>query len=283
MDYSKYALSGRFYTGAERKKGILINGERYIVKYAKGSPEGMTYSHVSEYLGSHLFEYAGIETQQTMLGTCDQKPVVVIKDFLGEGETFVPFNDIGDSSLERDRERYSYTYESIIGMLKENTKLTNVEETCQRFWDMYVVDAWIGNFDRHGANWGFVKKNNRYRIAPVYDNGSSLFPKLNTDEKLRMVLESQAEMEKRIFRFPTSQILLNGQKSSYHEVINSLQYEECNKAIMRVYHRIDMQQVEQIVNAIEGITDVRRDFYKKMLRVRYDKLLKEPYRKLTGE
>ena len=283
MDFSRYASSGRFYTGAERKKGILINGERYIVKYAKGSPEGMTYSHVSEYLGSHLFEYAGIETQQTMLGTCDQKTVVVIKDFLAEGETFVPFNDIGDSSLERGRERYSYTYESIIEMLKENTKLTNVEETCERFWDMYVVDAWIGNFDRHGANWGFVKKENQYRIAPVYDNGSSLFPKLNTDEKLMMVLESQAEIERRAFQFPASQILLNGQKSSYHEVINSLQYEECNKALMRVYHRIEMPQVEQIVNGIEGITDIRREFYKKMLRIRYDKLLKEPYRKLTGE
>ena len=283
MDYSKYAPSGKFYTGAERKKGILIHGEFYIVKYAKGSPEGMTYSHVSEYLGSHLFEYVGIETQQTMLGTCDQKPVVVIKDFLREGETFVPFNDIGDSSLERDRERYSYTYESIIEMLKENTKLTNVKETCERFWDMYIVDAWIGNFDRHGANWGFVKKDNQYRIAPVYDNGSSLFPKLNTDEKLKLVLESQEEMEKRIFQFSTSQILLNGKKSSYYEVINSLQYEECNNALMRVYHRIEMQQVEQIINRIEGISNTRREFYKQMLGMRYDKLLKEPYRKLAGE
>jgi hypothetical protein len=26
MDYSKYKSSGRYYTGAERKKGILIQG-----------------------------------------------------------------------------------------------------------------------------------------------------------------------------------------------------------------------------------------------------------------
>lgn len=78
-------------------------------------------------------------------------------------------------------------------MLQENTKLTNVEQICERFWDMYVIDAWIGNFDRHGANWGFLKKNNQYRIAPVYDNGSSLFPKLNTDEKIQRIMESKAE------------------------------------------------------------------------------------------
>lgn len=80
-----------------------------------------------------LLTHVGIETQQTMLGTCDGSPSVVMKDFLGNGEMFVPFNEIGDSSLERDRERYRYTYESIIEMLRENTKLTNVEETCEFF------------------------------------------------------------------------------------------------------------------------------------------------------
>ena len=35
MDYSKYKSSGRYYTGAERTKGILSQGEPYIVKSAK--------------------------------------------------------------------------------------------------------------------------------------------------------------------------------------------------------------------------------------------------------
>lgn len=282
MDYSRYASSGRYYTGAERKKGILIDGECYIVKYAKESPEGMTYSHVSEYIGSHLFAHAGIETQQTMLGTCDKHQVVVMKDFIEPGEAFVPFNDVGDSSLEREKERYCYSYDDIILMLRENTKLTDVDETCERFWDMYIVDAWIGNFDRHGANWGFLKKDNRYRIAPVYDNGSSLFPKLNTDEKLKAVLFSEEEMNKRIFQFPTSQILLNGKKSSYYEVISSLQYEECNRALVRVYEKLDMEWVSGFINGIEELSSLRKEFYIKMLQERYLKMLEEPYLKLVG-
>lgn len=283
MDYSRYASSGRFYTGAERKKGILIAGEAYIVKYAKESPDGMTYSHVSEYLGSHIFANAGLETQQTMLGTCDGKEVVVMKDFLSIGESFFPFNDVGDSSLERDRERYKYTYEDIMQMLMENTKLTNVTETCKRFWDMYVVDAWIGNFDRHGANWGFIKKNNKYRIAPIYDNGSSLFPKLNTDDKMQNVLDSKEELERRIFQFPTSQILLNGRKSSYYEVISSMRYPECNEALLRIYERADMEWVSGFIDGMEGISAMRKRFYQVMLEARYEKLIKETYQRLTGK
>lgn len=283
MDYSRYQSSGRYYTGAERKKGILIQGEPYIVKYAKNSPQGITYSHISEYIGSHLFQMVGLEAQQTFLGICDGSPVVVMKDFIGEDEIFVPFNDVGDSTLEQSRERYQYTYHDIMQMLEENMKLTDVEGTIQHFWNMYLIDAWIGNFDRHGSNWGFLKKDNRYRMAPIYDNGSSLFPRLNTDMKLQRILDSKEEMLKRVYTFPTSQILLQGKKSSYYELIDSLQYEECNEALIRMKPKINLEKMEKIIDGVEEISAVRKTFYKRMLYFRYEVMIKEPYRKLTGK
>ena len=283
MDYSRYQSSGRYYTGAERKKGILIQGEPYIVKYAKNSLQGITYSHISEYIGSHLFQMVGLEAQQTFLGTCDGSPVVVMKDFIGEDEIFVPFNAVGDSTLEQSRERYQYTYHDIMQMLEENMKLTDVEGTIQHFWNMYLVDAWIGNFDRHGSNWGFLKKDNRYRMAPIYDNGSSLFPRLNTDIKLQKILDSEEEMLKRVYTFPTSQILLQGKKSSYYELIDSLQYKECNDALIRMKPKIDLEKMEKIIDGVEEISMVRKTFYKSMLYLRYEVMIKEPYRKLIGK
>lgn len=283
MDYSRYQSSGRYYTGAERKKGILIQGEPYIVKYAKNSPQGITYSHISEYIGSHLFQMLGLEAQQTFQGICDGSPVVVMKDFIGEDEIFVPFNDVGDSTLEQSRERYQYTYHDIMQMLEENMKLTDVEGTIQHFWNMYLIDAWIGNFDRHGSNWGFLKKDNQYRIAPIYDNGSSLFPRLNTDMKLQRILDSKEEMLKRVYTFPTSQILLQGKKSSYYELIDSLQYEECNEALIRMKPKINLEKMEKIIDGVEEISAVRKTFYKRMLYLRYEVMIKEPYRKLTGK
>ena len=79
---------------------------------------------------------------------------------------------MGESTLAQDKETYQYDYEDIMQMLRENSKLTNVEETIVIFWQIYVVDALLGNFDRHGSNWGFIKKDNTYSIAPVFDNGS---------------------------------------------------------------------------------------------------------------
>lgn len=279
-DYSKYQKTPVMFTGAERKFEIIIDGHRYIVKFQKNSEVGLTYNYISEYLGSHIFRCIGIPVQETFLGTYDGKNVVVMKNFLEPGDALVAFNGVGESSLERDKELYQYTYEDITAMLTENMKSTNVAETIDRFWDMFIVDALIGNFDRHGGNWGFIKRDNQYRIAPVYDNGSSLYPKLNTDEKIAEVLADQEEIDKRIYQFPTSHIKIKNRKSSYFEVIGSLQFEACNEALKRIVPRIDLERIGIIIDEIEEISQLRKQFYKTMLRQRYEKILMYSYRML---
>jgi len=279
-DYSKYEKTPVLFSGAEKKFEIIIDGFRYIVKFQKNSEVGLTFNYVSEYLGSHIFQLLGIPVQETFLGTYEGKNVVVMKNFLEPEDDLVAFNGVGESSLERDKELYQYTYEDITAMLRENMKSTNVEETIDRFWDMFIVDALIGNFDRHGGNWGFIKKDNQYRIAPVYDNGSSLYPKLNTDEKLEAVLSSEEEIDQRIYRFPTSHIKVKNRKSSYFEVISSLQFEACNDALKRIVPRIDFNQINTLIDEAEGISEVRKRFYKVMLQQRYEKILMYAYRQL---
>ena len=281
-DYSRYPDGNRYYSGAERKKSILINEKPYLVKFQKNSREGLRFNHVSEYLGSHIFSLLGIKTQETFLGIYKSEDVVVIQDFLGEDEVFVPFNGVGDSSLEQDKEKYQYSYEDIIKMLQDNVKLTDVEETIDLFWDMFVIDAFIANFDRHGSNWGFIKKDNKYRLSPVFDNGSSLFPQLNTDEKLETVLCNQEEIDKRIYKFPTSQVQYEGKKSSYYEIISSLAFEECNNALIRIVERIDFVKINKLIDSIENITEKRKIFYKTILRQRYEKILLKSYNDLMS-
>ena len=283
MDYSRYPDGNRYYSGAERKKSILISGRFYLVKFQKNSREGLRFNHVSEYLGSHIFSLLGIETQETLLGTYNGENVVVIQDFLGEDEVFVPFNGVGDSSLEQDKEKYQYSYEDITGMLQDNIKLTDVEQTIDLFWDMFIVDAFIANFDRHGSNWGFIKKDNKYILSPVFDNGSSLFPQLNTDEKIESVLKKQEEIDMRIFRFPTSQIKYNGKKSSYYEIISSLAFEECNNALVRIVERVELDKINKLIDSVENISEKRKEFYKIILKQRYEKILLESYNRLKSQ
>ena len=49
-------------------------------------------------------------------------------------------------------------------MLKENIKITSLDQTIEKFGICYIIDALIGNFDRHGANWGFMKSDNTYSL-----------------------------------------------------------------------------------------------------------------------
>ena len=281
-DYSNYPIDKDVYFGgAERKIQITINNRKYIVKFQKNSEIGKVFNHVSEYLGSHIFDLLGIPVQETFLGLYNDEEVVILKHFCLNDEKLVPFNGIGESSLEENKEMYQYSYEDIMKMLMVNKKSTNVPETVERFWDMFIVDALIGNFDRHGGNWGFIKLNNNYRIAPVYDNGSCLYPRVNTDSIINEILSSEEELSKRIYKFPTSHIKLDGFKSSYYEVINSLKYEECNNALIRIFPRIDFTKIDKLIEEIECINDVRKKFYKIMLRARFEKILKPAYEKIV--
>ena len=280
-NYSRCPDGERFYTGAERKKSILVNNKPYIIKFQKNSREGLRFNHISEYLGSHIFSMLGIEAQETYLGTYKGEQVVAICDFLGEDEVFIPFNGVGDSSLEQDKDKYQYSYDDIVNMLMDNVKLTNVDETIDLFWDMFIVDALIANFDRHGSNWGFIKKNNEYRISPVFDNGSCLFPQLNTDEKIQAVLNSQEEIDKRIYQFPTSQVKYNDKKSSYYDIISSLKFEQCNRALARITNRVNLDKINTLIYTIEGITDQRKEFYKVIIQQRFEKILLDSYNKLS--
>ncbi len=162
-----------------------------MIKFQKYANFGnKIYNHVSEYLGSHIYQLLGLNTQKTILGMYQNEEVVLCKNFCSSEDIFVPFNDVGESTLEHDKESYQYTYTDIMKMLQDNSKLTNVNETIRIFWEMFIVDALIGNFDRHGSNWGFIKNNNKYKLAPIFDNGSCLYPQIIDENTMIEIMNS---------------------------------------------------------------------------------------------
>lgn len=283
MDFSKYPTTKINYGGSEEKIGIQIKDKKYLLKFQKESETGLLNNHICEYIGSSVFALFGEDVQVTTIGTYKGRNVVACQDFNDSISEFVPFNEVGDSSLERDRDVYKYTYNEIIEMLEENRKITDVQETIEKFWDLYIYDALLGNFDRHGSNWGFIKKGNKYRMAPIFDNGSCLFPRVVTDEQCLRIIESEKELDKRTFKFPTSQIKLKNKKSSYFEVISSLIYPECNHALLRVYKKIKLDKVNKFIDTIDTISNTQKHFYKTIIEHRYRKIIKFSYNKLRGD
>ncbi|MEA4860209.1 MAG: HipA domain-containing protein [Sphaerochaeta sp.] len=283
MDYSHYPKNQKYYSGSEEKIGITIGSTDYILKFQKPSETGLLNNTICEYIGCHVFQMLGMNVQKTFLGTYEGRNVVALQDFIMVGQQFVPFNEVGDSSLEHDRETYQYSYADVMRMLQENTKLTKIPETINQFWRIYIIDALLGNFDRHGANWGFIKESNRYTLAPVFDNGSCLFPRIHTDEACLDILRDEHEVSKRVFHFPTSQIKLDNVKSSYFEVIHSLQFPECNAALLDIVGKMDMQRIAIFIDSIEQISEIQKRFYRTILQVRFEKILEASYKKLQGE
>lgn len=278
MDFSDYEVSNTYFGGSEKKIGLIISETEYMIKFQKKTEFGKRNNHISEYIGSHIFDILGFPVQETYLGTYKGEQVVACKNFVEDGYQFVPFNDVGESTLDQDKENYQYSYSDIMNMLRDNSKLTDVQETIDAFWQLYIVDALLGNFDRHGSNWGFLKKNNQYTLAPIFDNGSCLFPNLTDEDEMKNIIHSQKETDKRIFTFPTSQIRLNNKKSSYYDVIHSLEFKECNRALADVYTRISIEKINSFIdNDVLFITDLQKEFYKHMIENRFNKIIKASY------
>jgi hypothetical protein len=65
-----------------------------------------------------------------------------------------------------------------------------------------------------------------------------------------------------------------------YDIISSLAFEECNNALIRITERVDLNKINKLIDSIEDISDMRKDFYKKILKQRFEKILLESYNNL---
>jgi len=131
------------------------------------------------------------------------------------------------------------------------------------------------------GNWGFIinEEKQKIEIAPIYDCGSCLYPQL-TDEKIKEIINDNEEMDARVFTFPTSALKVNDKKINYFEYISSTKNNECNKALLRIYPKINIEKINKIIDDTPFISDIRKQFYKKIILLRYEKIFKISYNKL---
>ncbi|MCQ2794669.1 MAG: HipA domain-containing protein [Bacilli bacterium] len=282
IDFSKCKSSGITYGGMEEKKGIIFCNKKYMLKFRRHEALGDYFNDISEYIGSRVFESIGIECQKTILGKYKNEYVVACLDFVKDFN-FTPFNDVGESSLD-DGKTYGYSYEEIEEMILKNRKLVNKEEALNKFWETYIVDALLANGDRHGRNWGYKKIDNKYYVCPVFDNGSCLFCGMLDESEMRLIVKGdQDEINERVYQTPLSIIKnSNNRKSDYFTIINSLKYKKCNEALLKIFPKINLKEIEKVVLSTD-ITNLRKQFLIRMIKERYEKILKPAFLKLGGK
>lgn len=151
-------------------------------------------------------------------------------------------------------------------------------DTKEKFWDMFIIDSLIGNTDRHNGNWGFIlnNKTNDVKFAPIYDCGSCLNPMLEDKEMEKF---TQSELKNLAINC-YSCLKENGKKINYITYIKSRKNEECNAALCRMFEKIDIDKIQNFIEAIPYISTVRKQFYINILKVRYS-VLKEAFNRMS--
>ena len=280
-------IPGRAYNGANGSKiAVSYDGEIYMLKFppsGEGKPTELSYTNscISEHIASSIFNMLGIPAQETVLGTYTvkgkTKTVCACKDFSTGGKRLFDFCSIKNTILDSDSNGSGTELNDIMDTI-DRQQYVSPTVLRAHFWDMFIADALLGNFDRHNGNWGFLYDDNtgETEIAPVFDCGSCLLPQ--ADEKvMRKVLSEESELHARVYQFPTSAIRLRGRKINYYDFLNSGENEDCNDALLRIVPRIDMAKIAQFIDRVEGIMELQKLFYQRYLSSRYDLIIRPAY------
>lgn len=282
IDFTDLPTRKKAYAGANGSKiAALYEGEQYMLKFPASPKRNKEMSYmnscISEYLGSHIFEIAGIPVQKTLLGIYringKEKIVVACKDFTSHDTVIQDFASLKNTLIDSGHDGYGTELSEILEAIRDQDAV-DPELLKEHFWDMFIVDALIGNWDRHNGNWGFLynSRTDDITIAPVYDCGSSLYPQAD-EGIMKMTLENRAEMDFRIFEIPLSGIRLNGEKIRYFDFLSSLQNADCNAALKRIVPRLDMNRILALIDDTPFISELQKTFYKTMLAERKEKIL----------
>ncbi len=281
---------GKAYNGANGKKiAVEYDGCQYMLKFPPSAKEktiGLSYTNscISEHIASSIFNMLGIPAQQTLLGIFKvngkEKVVCACKDFTVKEKILYDFCSIKNSVIDSEHNGSGTELIDILETI-EKQQFVNPVVLLEHFWNVFVVDALLGNFDRHNGNWGFIVNPvlQTAELAPIYDCGSCLLPQAD-DGVMQRVMENEGELNARIYQFPTSAIKQNGRKINYYDFLMKVDNKECNKALLRVVPQIDMRKICDFINDVPYISQLQKEFYKKYINERYEKIIKLAYEQL---
>lgn len=288
VDFAKYPSTAFGYGGLSgKKKNIIIDGRQYMLKFPDNLRSKnfrnvkLTYSNgpVSEWLGSHVYESIGLPVHHTVLGTYGDKTVVACRHIYENDERLVSFAEFRNTVLNSSSESTSVAMSAVLESLPEMDRV--MAGATERFWDMFVVDAFIGNPDRNNGNWGLIFDTvgnvpRPVSLAPVFDNGSSFNPKWD-EQKFADFLADETRLKAAAYAGVVS-IFINEKEKR----INPFQFMEsgisrdCSEAVRRIVPKIDFGEVRRLVNELREsslIGEKQAEFYKRVTEKRLNEKL----------
>lgn len=272
IDFTNAIEEFNKYKGSEKKKTLIYDSKRYLVKFPdpiREKNKNISYINnaYSEYVGSNIFRIVGFKVQNTILGKYkyngNDKIVCACEDFTDEENELYEFESIALSS--NPDKKIGTEVEDIMEVIQTNKMICS--DTSKMFWKMFIIDALIGNTDRHNGNWGFLinVKTQKIELSPIYDCGSCLNPLLEDTE-----IEKLDEIAiKNLAINCYSCLRENGKRINYINYIKKMKNKECNDAIKEIFLDIKINEINKFIDEIEGISNIRKAFYKSIINYRY--------------
>ena len=265
-----------------RKIAITYNNETYMLKFDT-EKKGVYYNaSISEYVSCKILKELGFNVQDVILGTYNGEKVVACKIFSDNDNVLNDFASIKNSYSYKPRSNgYGIELNEVLETI-EDQNIIDKNKLLEHFWEMFILDSLLANFDRHNGNWGFLinQKKGIVKIAPIFDCASCLYPALS-EEKMQEFIEDEEEKEikERVFIFPNSAIKIDNLKINYQIYINSLENKDLNNALISIFNKIDINKINNCIDNLV-ISDIRKNFYKKIINARYTYIIKSAYQKL---
>ena len=282
IDFSAYRrVAGRAYNGANGKKiAVEWNGSVWMLKFppsAADKPTTLSYTNscICEHMASTIARMCGLDAHETRLGVFSNGKIWTVcacRDFTEGGMIFHDFCSIKNTVIDSDTGGTGTELDDVLETIELQSFVDPVSLR-EFFWDMFVVDALLGNFDRHNGNWGFLvdPASGRAKIAPAFDFGSCLLPQAD-DETMRRVLEDKTECDARIYTFPASALKQGGKKINYVDFIAKNRDGVLATSLARILPRIDMARICEMIDEAPILSDLQRRFYKCYLAARREAL-----------
>jgi len=294
MDFTKYLNQQipRFYGGSNgNKKAIrLEDGKIYMLKFPpiNKNEDGISYTNscISEYISCKIIESIGIDVQKVLIGKIEidgkEKIVCACEDFTQYGDKLYEFAMVKNGCIGSSNNGYGTELKDVLEAIQEQT-IFNPKEVNDYFWNLFIIDSLLGNFDRHNGNWGFLvnETTQEIKFSPVYDCGSCLYPQIS-EESIKDYIDNEEEIDARVYVFPNSALKEDGKKINYFDYISSLKNQDCNDALERMIEKIDLQTINQIIDNTDYISDIRKEFYKVIIQRRYEKIIEYSFHKLQA-
>lgn len=272
------------YGGSEKKRTVLLDdGNKYLLKFPDPVRDaGLKISYVnnavSEYLGCKIAKSLGLPVQEVILGTYTDemtgktKIACACKDLREPGEVMHEINRLELESLDTSAKNTFREIHRIINRLDGLDKRAAEDF----FYDMFILDALIGNTDRHNGNWAVLSdQKGNIRLCPIYDCGSCLSP-LVAEEDLRDVNISNLAL-----CVHSAIIDENGNRISYSDFLINGENPMVRDALLRIFPRINLCEISNIIDNTDGISDTRKNFYKQLITTRYEKIFIPALEKIT--